>query len=157
MIVGVHNVSRCSFGPLTHLALASRKHLFGLIFLFACAQNRTREVSHVFASAPPVKSRCDSNRPFMQNERGARGEPSANILPPEGPFMKRSILYTTVALAAFASGYVGSSTLASGTSLVTRVAAEVGDPCTLEDGFTSGYMVSGGINGGLICQAGGGS
>lgn len=93
----------------------------------------------------------------MQNERGARGESSANILPPEGPFMKRSILYTTVALAAFASGYVGSSTLASGTSLVTRVAAEVGDPCTLEDGFTSGYMVSGGINGGLICQAGGNS
>lgn len=69
--------------------------------------------------------------------------------------MKRSILYTTVALAAFASGYVGSSSIASGASLVTRVAAEVGDPCTTEDGLSSGYMVSGGINGGLICQAGG--
>ena len=68
--------------------------------------------------------------------------------------MKRSILYTTVALAAFASGYVGSSSLVSGASLVTRVAAEVGDPCTLPDGFSSGYMVSGGRSGELECRAG---
>lgn len=66
--------------------------------------------------------------------------------------MKRSILYTTVALAAFASGYVGSSSIVSRVSHVTRVAAEVGDPCTTEHG--SGYMVSGG-HGELYCQVGG--
>jgi len=68
--------------------------------------------------------------------------------------MKRSILYTTVALAAFASGYVGSSSVVSHVSPVTRVAAEEGDPCELPDSLMSGYMVSGGINGELICMAG---
>ena len=65
--------------------------------------------------------------------------------------MKRSILYTTVALAAFASGYVGSSSIVSRASVVTRVAAEEGDPCTVEDTHASGYMVSGAR--GLVCVA----
>lgn len=67
--------------------------------------------------------------------------------------MKRTMLFTTVALAAFASGFVGSSSTVSRASLVTRVASDVGEPCVLEDGFTSGYMVSGGKSGPPFCQA----
>lgn len=122
------------------------------LLVLVCTSSHTRFLQH-FASALPVESRCDSYRPFTQNERGARGESSANILPPEGLFMKRSILFTTVALAAFASGYVGSSSIVSRVSQVTRVAAEEGDPCEIGGGLASGYMVSGGINGELICMA----
>ncbi|MGV3707950.1 MAG: hypothetical protein ACO1Q7_03850 [Gemmatimonas sp.] len=62
--------------------------------------------------------------------------------------MKRTILYTTVALAAFASGYVGSSSVADRAHKVTRVAEFEGAPCTTSTG-KSGYMVSGGR--GLEC------
>ncbi|MEP6832783.1 MAG: hypothetical protein ABJB74_05285 [Gemmatimonas sp.] len=64
--------------------------------------------------------------------------------------MKRTMLCTTFALAAFASGYVGSSTVTSRVSKVTRVAEEEGDPCFTKD-HASGYMVSGG-HGDLVCQ-----
>ena len=69
--------------------------------------------------------------------------------------MKRSILFSTVAVAAFATGYFGSPSLVSSSSLLTRVAAEEGDPCELPGSLMSGYMVSSGINGGLVCMAGG--
>lgn len=68
--------------------------------------------------------------------------------------MKRSIMYTTVALAAFASGFAGSSSIASRVSQVTRVAAEEGEPCFTSD-HSSGYMVSGGHGGELYCKASG--
>jgi hypothetical protein len=67
--------------------------------------------------------------------------------------MKRTILFTTVALAAFSSAYAGASSTSSRVTTITRVAADLGEECFLEDGFTSGYMVSGGKSGPPYCSA----
>jgi hypothetical protein len=97
-------------------------------------------ISSVASAIKPDKADAIHTARSRQNERGARGGPSATI-PPEEPIMKRTILYTTVALAAFASGYVGSSSNVDRTPKVMRVAEF--EACLTETG-KSGYMVSGG-------------
>lgn len=66
--------------------------------------------------------------------------------------MKRTILCSTFAVVAIATALATQSTFASAPKSV-QVAAAEGDACDLEGGIASGYMVSTGRSGELVCVA----
>jgi hypothetical protein len=66
--------------------------------------------------------------------------------------MKRTILCSTFAVVALATSLVTQSAFA-GAQKAVQVAAAEGDACDLEGGMVSGYMVSTGRSGELICVA----
>jgi hypothetical protein len=66
--------------------------------------------------------------------------------------MKRTLLCSTFAVVALATALVTQSAFAGGQKAV-QVATAEGDPCDLEGGIMSGYMVSTGRSGEFVCVA----